>query len=293
MSFEGTFPALVTPFVDGRLDEPALRALIRHVLAGGVDGVVACGTTGEAPTLSRDEWARVVTVCVEGCGTRPVIAGTGTNDTRAVIEKTKLARELGAAGALVVSPYYNKPSPAGLVAHFEAVAGETGMPVILYNVPGRTGSNMSPDTVARLSQVPNIVGIKDAAGSVDQFSELLRRCEPGFKVLSGDDSLSLPLYALGGHGVISTVANVAPGPMARIYKAFCEGNIEEARQLHFRLLPLFRALFIETNPCPAKFACSLLGYGRNELRLPLVSITPASEAAVREAMAAAGILPEA
>jgi len=288
----GTFPALVTPFTDESMDLAALRGLIAHVLDGGVDGLLACGTTGEAPTLSMAEWEAVVATCVEDSRGKPVIAGTGTNDTFEVVEKTQRAAELGAAAALVVSPYYNKPSPAGLIAHFTRVADDGGLPVLLYNVPSRTGSNMAPDVVEFLSSHPRIVGIKDAAGSVDQFGELLRRCGPDFSIFSGDDSLALPLYALGGHGAISTVANVAPGPMARLYHAFLDGQIEEARALHFRLVPLFQALFCEVNPCPAKYALARLGFVRNELRLPLAPITSESEALVAEALAAAGISTE-
>lgn len=285
----GTFPALVTPFANGEVDLSALRFLIASVLDAGVDGIVACGTTGEAPTLTSTEWESVVATCVEESRGKPVIAGTGSNDTAAVVKKTRRATELGATAALVVTPYYNKPSPAGLVAHFTAVADGGELPLILYNVPSRTGSNMAPDVVEFLSSHPRIVGIKDAAGSVDQFGDLLRRCGPTFSVFSGDDALCLPLYALGGNGAISTVANVAPGPMARLYHAFQDGHVEEARELHFRLLPLFQALFCEVNPCPVKFALSCLGYVRNELRLPLAPITTESEDAVRGALAAAGI----
>jgi 4-hydroxy-tetrahydrodipicolinate synthase len=289
MMFTGTYPALVTPLREGKVDLTALRGLIAHVLDGGVDGLLACGTTGEAPTLRIAEWESVVSTCVAESRGKPVIAGTGTNDTLAVIEKTRRAAELGAAAALVVSPYYNKPSPAGLIAHFTRVADEGGLPIILYNVPSRTGSNMSPEVVEFLSNHPQIVGIKDAAGSVDQFGELLRRCGSNFSIFSGDDSLALPLYALGGHGAITTVGNVAPGPMARLYHSFCEGQVEEARKLHFQLVPLFQALFCEVNPCPVKFALHKMGFVRNELRLPLAPITPASEELVLEALVAAKI----
>jgi 4-hydroxy-tetrahydrodipicolinate synthase len=288
----GTFPALVAPFRHGALDLADLRRLIGHVLDGGVDGLLACGTTGEAPTLTMAEWESVVSTCVTESRGKPVIAGTGSNDTLAVVEKTQRARELGATAALVVSPYYNKPSPAGLIAHYTRVADEGGLPIILYNVPSRTGSNMSPEVVEFLSNHPQIVGIKDAAGSVDQFGELLRRCGPAFSVFSGDDSLALPLYALGGHGAITTVGNVAPGPMARLYHGYFEGQVEEARKIHFQLLPLFKALFCEVNPCPVKFALHRMGFVRNELRLPLAPITSASEELVLEALAAAQISAE-
>lgn len=287
--FEGTFPAIATPFCGGRIDLPALRRLAGHLVDSGVDGLVACGTTGEAPTLTEEEWTAVVTVCVEVCGELPVIAGCGTNNTSSSVLRTRLAGEVGAKGALVVSPYYNKPSQRGLLRHFETVAGETGMAIVLYNVPSRTGGNMLPETVAALSQVDNIIGIKDAAGSTDQFADILRLSVPGFKVLSGDDSLSLPLYALGGHGVISTTATAAPAQMAGIYNACRAGNFEEARRLHYLLVPLFKALFAEVNPCPLKYALSLLGYAENELRLPLVPVAPETEVQIRRALERAGL----
>ncbi len=292
MHLEGTFPALVTPFAHGSLDLSALKRQVDFVLDGGVDGLVACGTTGEAPTLTAEEWDTVVATVVAGARGKPVIAGTGANNTLAVIARTQRARELGASAALVVSPYYNKPSPAGLIAHFSKVADEGGLPVVLYNVPGRTGSNMGVDVVEFLSRHPLIVGIKDAAGSVDQFGELIRRCGPDFAVLSGDDSLCLPLYALGGKGVITTTGNVAPDAMSRIYWAFAAGEIVEAQALHYRLLPLFQALFCEVNPCPVKFALHRMGRMHNELRLPLTPITAPSEDKVVAALALAGISTE-
>jgi len=288
--FEGTFPAIATPFRGGVVDLGALRNLAIHLVESGVDGIVACGTTGEAPTLTEEEWCQVVSVCVEVCGALPVIAGCGTNSTAATVSRTSLAGELGAQGALVVSPYYNKPSQSGLIRHFEIVAGETGVPIVLYNVPSRTGGNMAPETVAALSRVKNIVGIKDAAGSTDQFADILRLAEPGFKVLSGDDSLSLPLYALGGHGVISTTATAAPVEMAGMFKAWCGGDVEEARRLHYLLVPLFKALFAEVNPCPLKHALSLLGWCEDELRLPLVPVAEETRSQMRAALLSVGLL---
>lgn len=286
----GTFPALATPFLGGRVDEDALRRLIRHLAGAGVDGVVACGTTGEAPTLLLDEWAQVVRVSVEECGRLPVIAGTGTNNTKATVERTQRARELGAAAALVVAPYYNKPTQRGLVAHFSAIAAEGGLPVILYNIPGRTGVNMTPETICALSRVPGIVGVKEAAGSMDQVGAILEGAAEGFVVLSGDDSLCLPMYALGGHGVISTTATVAPELMGRMYRAFRDGRPADAREAHFRLLPLFRALFAETNPAPLKYALFRMGFGANELRLPLVPVTEATERMLDKALAGCGLV---
>jgi 4-hydroxy-tetrahydrodipicolinate synthase len=286
----GTFPALATPFSGGTVDEPALRRLVRHVVDRGVEGVVACGTTGEAPTLTADEWALVVRVSVEESRGRPVIAGSGTNNTRASIERTRRARELGAAAALVVAPYYNKPTQRGLVAHFTAISAEGGLPVILYNIPGRTGVNMLPETICALSRVPGIVGVKEAAGSMDQVGAILAGAAAGFAVLSGDDSLCLPMYALGAHGVISTTATAAPELMGGMYRDFRDGKVAEARAAHYRLLPLFRALFAETNPAPLKYALSKMGLGANELRLPLVPVTEATERMLDQALESCGLV---
>lgn len=282
--FTGTFPAIPTPFSNGGVDEDACRRLVAWVVDNGVEGIVACGTTGEAPTLTPREWARVVEICVASAGGLPVIAGTGTNDTRAAVERTRQAAELGAAGALVVVPYYNKPTREGMKQHFRAVARDGGLPVILYNVPSRTGVNMTPDTVVSLSLEQGIVAVKEASGSLDQASAILAGAAPGFAVLSGDDSLSLPLYALGGHGAISTTAAVAPRQMSDMYRAFAAGDSETARRLHFDLFPLFGALFAETNPQPAKYALSRLGIAANELRLPMVPVAPATAALVDSAL---------
>ncbi|MBM4354291.1 MAG: 4-hydroxy-tetrahydrodipicolinate synthase [Deltaproteobacteria bacterium] len=287
--WSGTYPALSTPFAGDRLDEDALRRLVRYVVAGGVEGIVACGTTGEAPALTVREWSQVVAVCVDECRDVPVIAGTGTNNTQNTVARTKLARELGVAAALVVAPYYNKPTQRGLVAHFTRVAEEGKLPVILYNIPGRTGVNMTAETIAELSRVPGIVGVKEAAGSMDQVGAILEKAAEGFAVLSGDDSLCLPMYALGGHGVISTTATLAPALMGGMYRAFRDGRVAQARAAHYKLLPLFRALFAETNPAPLKYALSRLGLGANELRLPLVPVTEATERMVDEALAGCGL----
>jgi 4-hydroxy-tetrahydrodipicolinate synthase len=287
--FQGTFGAIATPFADGKLDEKALTRLIAYLLDGGVEGIVACGTTGESPTLDLQEWSRVVKLCVQESPARPVLAGTGSNNTKAVIERTKAARDLGAAGALVVTPYYNKPTQAGLIAHYEEVARRTRFPLVMYSVPSRTGVNLLPETVATLSRVEHIVGLKDAAGSVDQFGAILATAAPGFKLLSGDDSLSFPLYALGGHGVISTTAVAAPKLMSDLYREFSAGNLSLARAIHFRLLPLFKALFAETNPAPLKYALSRLGLAKNELRLPLVPVSEKTEQLIDQALAVCGL----
>jgi 4-hydroxy-tetrahydrodipicolinate synthase len=226
----------------------------------------------------------VVELTVEESAGRPVVAGTGTNSTSATVKRTLLARELGAAAALVVVPYYNKPTQAGLRQHFELIARDTGFPIILYNIPGRTGVNMTPETIAALSQTPNIVSVKEAAGSMDQVSAIVRKVPERFTVLSGDDSLSLPMYALGGKGVITTTGNVVPDRMSAIYRRFAEGEVAGARRLHYELMPLFKALFVETNPAPLKYALFRMGMMRNELRLPLVPVSVETEKAVDQAL---------
>lgn len=289
--FKGTFAAVPTPFCDGKVDEDALIALLRHVLNGGVDGVVVCATTGEAPTLEPAEWERVVEIAISVCQTggsqragTPVLAGTGGNNTRTVVARTVRAGELGCAGALVVAPYYNKPTRAGQLEHFRMVAREGGVPILLYNIPGRTGINMEPDTVIELSHEPGIVGIKEASGSLEQVSAILAGARQGFSVLSGDDSLALPMYAVGAQGVITTTGNVAPGLMSSMYRLFSQGKVDEARRVHFRLLPLFKALFMETNPAPLKFALSEMGLCRDEVRLPLVPVGKETRRRVAEAL---------
>lgn len=288
--FAGTYPAVPTPFRNGQLDEDACRRLVAWVVDNGVEGVVACGTTGESPTLGVEEWARVVEICLEGAGGLPVIAGTGTNNTAATVARTQRARELGAAAALVVVPYYNKPSQEGMKQHFRTVAAQGGLPVILYNVPSRTGVNLAPETVMELSREEGIVAVKEASGSLDQASAILSGVGPDFSVLSGDDSLCLPMYSLGGHGTISTTASVAPRQMSDMYRAFDDGHAGAARTLHFDLFPLFGALFAEANPQPAKYALYRLGIIANELRLPMVPVASETEGLVDRALARLGLL---
>jgi len=274
MLFRGTIPALPTPFCDGRLDLDSLRRVIDHVTAGGVDGLLACGTTGESPTLSASEWRAVVETTVAAAGVLPVLAGTGGNNTAATVERTRAAADLGAAGALVVVPYYNKPTQEGMQAHFERVAAATDLPLVLYNIPGRTGVNMEAATTAALSRIPNVVAVKEAGGCLEQASEIVAGVDgERFSVLSGDDALTLPLLAVGGRGVISTAANVAPAQMAAITTSWDAGRTEDALAAHIRLLPLFRQLFIETNPAPLKAALDLMGLCADELRPPLLPLS--------------------
>lgn len=280
MKLRGTFTALVTPFqADGSFDEPAFRALVERQLASGIDGLVPCGTTGETPTLTSEEYARVISITVELAGGRvPVIAGTGSNSTRKTIEATRLARELGADAALVVTPYYNKPGQDMLRAHYEAVVRDGGLPVVLYNVPGRTGVNMSADTTLALAQLPGVLGIKEACGDLAQVQSILAGLQPGsaFQVLSGDDNMALGMYAVGARGLISVASNVIPREVASLWNRFAAGDISAAARENLRLFPLFRALFVEPNPVPCKAAMALRGYMTNTVRMPLGPAQPAT-----------------
>jgi 4-hydroxy-tetrahydrodipicolinate synthase len=277
--FTGSYVALITPFRDGRVDEDALRALVEFQIGRGTNGIVPCGTTGEAATLSSDEWVLVVRTVVEQVGGRvPVVAGTGGNDTARTIARTCLARELGADGALVVAPYYNKPTQEGLYQHFSTVARQGRLPVILYNVPGRTGVNVLPETVVRLADEPNIVAVKEASGSLDQVSQIVLEAGSRLAVFSGDDALALPAVSIGAMGVVSVVANVAPEPVARMIASARGGDLATAARLHQELFPLARALFLESNPIPVKAAAAWLGLCADELRLPLTSLSDANRA---------------
>ncbi|MBL8074507.1 MAG: 4-hydroxy-tetrahydrodipicolinate synthase [Nitrospira sp.] len=268
--FTGSLVAIVTPFRKGKVDERALADLIEWQIASGTNGIVPCGTTGESATLSHDEHNRVIELTVEVVRRRvPVVAGTGSNSTDEAIALTKHAKQAGADGALLITPYYNKPTQEGLYRHYRAVAEAVDIPLVLYNIPGRTGVNMLPATIARLTTFRTIVGIKEGSGSVQQASDLVQMCGNCLTVLAGDDALTLPMMAVGGKGVITVTANIMPAEMASLVKAFSEGKIDEARRIHFKLSPLFAALFFETNPIPVKEALGLMGKIDPELRLPL------------------------
>ena len=289
--FSGSLVAIVTPFSKGKFDEKAMADLIEFHIANGTDGIVPCGTTGESATLTPDEHERVVAVTVEVVNKRiTVIAGTGSNSTDEAIIFTKHAKAVGADGALLITPYYNKPTQEGLFRHFEAVAKAVDLPQILYNIPGRTSINMLPTTTARLSQVPNIIGIKEGSGSLQQVSEIIHCSKKDFLILSGDDPLTLPMMALGGKGVITVTANVAPTDMAHMVSAALNGDYERARTLHFKLTPLFSALFLETNPIPVKAALAMMGKMSEEVRLPLTPLADEYRPKLREALKQAGIL---
>jgi len=292
LDMRGCGTALVTPFRrDGSLDEAALRRLVQFQLREGIDFLVPCGTTGETPTLEHDEYLRVIQIALEEVNGRvPVIAGVGGNNTKKVIENTRGVRALGVQGVLAVTPYYNKPTQEGLYQHFKAIAESTDLPVILYNVPSRTASNIEPATVARLSGIPNVIAIKEASGSITQQMEVLDAVEPGFRVLSGDDAYTFPLMALGGLGVISVVSNQTPGLMTKLTHLMLEGKIDEARQLHFQLLPLMQANFIETNPIPVKAGLALMGLIEEVYRLPLVPMRPENRAKLEKVMTTLGLV---
>ena len=272
--FSGSIVALVTPFKDsGEVDFDAYGRLVDWHIEQGTNGLAPCGCTGEAATLSHDEQKRCIRFVVERVAGRiPVIAGTGSNNTSEALVLTAYAKEAGADGALLIMPYYNKPTPSGQIAHFTTIARQVDIPIVLYNVPSRTGMNMLPQTVAELNKLPNIVAIKESAGSVDQVSQILDLCD--IVVLSGDDSLTLPMMAVGARGVISVAANVVPAKLAALCAEFDHGHVEAARTIHYELMPLFKALFLETNPMPVKAALARMGGIKNILRLPLTPMLP-------------------
>ncbi len=273
--FSGSIVEIVTPFRSGRVDERAFADLIEWQIAQGTNGIVPCGTTGESATLTHEEHHRVVKLTVEVVNRRvPVIAGTGSNSTDEAISLTRHAKEAGADGALLITPYYNKPTQEGLYRHYKAVAEAVDIPQVLYNIPGRTGVNMLPATVARLAVMKTIVGIKEGSGSVQQASDIAQACGDRLTVLAGDDALTLPMMAVGAKGVITVTANLMPKEMAQLVAAFLGGRIEEARRIHFALSPLFAALFVETNPIPVKEALGMMGKIDPELRLPLCAMNP-------------------
>ncbi len=289
--FTGSMVAIVTPFKDGRFDDTAYRDLLEFHIANGTHGIVPCGTTGESATLSHAEHERVVALTVDIVNRRvPVIAGTGSNATDEAIAFTRHAKQAGADGALLITPYYNKPTQNGLYRHYEAVARAVDLPLILYNIPGRTGVNMTPATVARIAALPTVAGIKEGGGSLGQVSEIMRHCGERFTLLSGDDALTLPMMALGAKGVITVTANVAPRAMADLVNAALAGNFADARAVHFTLAPLFEALFYETNPIPVKAALSMMNKIEPELRLPLTPLSSDNQERLRQVMQHTGLL---
>ncbi|MFZ3170121.1 MAG: 4-hydroxy-tetrahydrodipicolinate synthase [Candidatus Methanoperedens sp.] len=275
---KGVLPALITPFTkDNKVDKEGLRQNIGFLIENGVSGIVPCGTTGESATLSIEEHEKVIEIAIE-CSTVPVVAGTGSNNTTEALELTNSAKDAGADVALLITPYYNKPNDRGMLAHFKKIANEVDIPIILYNVPSRTGINLKPEVVAELAKESNIIGVKEASGNLDQVTRILELTQDeDFVVFSGDDGLTLPIMSIGGAGVISVVANVAPKLTVSMVEAFRDGNFEEARKLHIKLAPLIRAVFLETNPIPIKKAVELIGLPAGDLRLPLAPMSQDNE----------------
>jgi len=291
LKFTGTYTAIVTPFKDGKLDEAALEKLIKAQIKGGVDGVVPVGTTGESPTLDYEEHIQVIEASVEfAAGKIKVLAGTGGNSTSEAIYLTKAAEEAGADGSLQVAPYYNKPSQEGLFQHFHAIARATKLPIMLYSIPGRCSVEIAVDTVVRLAHdAVNIIGIKEAGGNADRVSQLRMALGPRFTIMSGDDSLTLPFMAVGAHGVVSVASNVIPKEVAHMVKAFQMGKVDVAQKLHHKYFPLFKDLFIETNPIPVKAALAMMAQIHEEYRLPLVPMSQRNRDTLRATMKMCGV----
>jgi 4-hydroxy-tetrahydrodipicolinate synthase len=290
--FRGAFVAIVTPFIDGQLDEQGLVDLIEFHIANGTHGIVPCGTTGESATMSHEEHHRVVELTVKTVNGRvPVVAGSGSNSTAEAIDLTRYAKEAGADGVLMVSPYYNKPSQEGLYQHYKAVAEAVDIPIILYNVPSRTSSNVLPATVARLAQIDNIAGIKEATADLNQISQVISLCPDDFAVMSGDDFTSIPTVLIGGTGVISVTSNVAPRDMADLMEAALAKDVARANQIHYKMFPLFQAMFYDTNPVPAKKSLELMGKIKSgKPRLPLYDISDDNLAKLKAALSAYGLI---
>ncbi len=289
--FKGSFPALITPFTDGKVDESAFKAFVEWQIAEGSDGLVPCGTTGESPTLSHEEHMQVTEWCLEVADGRvPVIAGTGSNSTREAIELTRHAKGAGAAAALVVTPYYNKPTQEGLFQHYKAIHDEGGLPIIIYNIPGRSVVDMSVETMARLAERPNIVGVKDATQDLARPIATRLAIGADFCQMSGEDGTAVPFLAAGGHGCISVTANIAPRQCSDMQKAWREGDMDKVRDLQDRLTPVHDAMFCETSPGPVKYAAHLMGKCAAETRLPICEIAEASKQKVRDALVGAGLL---
>ncbi|PKL91599.1 MAG: 4-hydroxy-tetrahydrodipicolinate synthase [Candidatus Goldiibacteriota bacterium HGW-Goldbacteria-1] len=288
--FRGSYVAIVTPFKNGKIDEKAFAKLIEMHAKAGTDGIVPCGTTGESPTLTVEEHEGLIALTVKLVNKRmKVMAGTGSNSTAEAIEYSQAAEKAGADGCLIVNPYYNKPTQAGLLQHFQAVAASVKIPIVVYNILGRTGVNVSTPVMAELAKIKNITGVKEASGDLSQMSEVINACGQDFDVLSGDDALTLPLLAVGGHGVISVVANIIPKDVKAMITAFNSGDIKKAQAMHRKMLPLVKAMFIETNPIPVKAAMAIMGLIDDEIRLPMTKPAPEAVIKLKKAMKDYGI----
>jgi len=296
---KGVYPALITPFrKNGEIDEEGFRRNIDFVIEGGVAGIVPCGCTGEAATLRFEEQKRLLNIAVDQADRNrrkvPVIGGSGSNNTQEALELTQYAKDSGAAGAMLITPYYNKPMPAGQILHYRTIAARAEMPIILYNVPGRTGTNMLPETIAELARDEFIIGIKEASGSMEQIEkiiELTRDSRKKFTVLSGDDNITLPVMAMGGKGVVSVLANIMPKEMCTMVKYYDEGNHDKAIEMYYQIAPIMKAMFIETNPIPVKAAANMMGIAAGSLRLPLTEMAPENQKKLKGLMDAYGVKP--
>lgn len=290
--FKGSITAIVTPFKNGKVDENKFRDLIEFQIKNGSSGIVPCGTTGESATLSFQEHDRVIEIAIEQVNKRiQVIAGTGSNSTKEAIMLTKHAAKAGADASLQVSPYYNRPTQKGLYEHFKAIADSVGIPLMLYNISSRTGVNIEPETIARLAHdCKNIVSVKEASGNLDQMSRIRQLCPDNFDLLSGDDSLTLPVLSIGGTGIVSVVSNIVPRDLANLVSEFQKGNLQKAQEIHFKLLPLIKAVFLETNPIPVKTAMALLGMCEPDLRLPMCAMNPDNQEKLKKALRDYGLL---
>ncbi|MGH7847536.1 MAG: 4-hydroxy-tetrahydrodipicolinate synthase [Candidatus Binatia bacterium] len=289
--FSGSMVAMVTPFKDGKVDWDRLEGLVEFHVENGTHGIVACGTTGESATLDPGEHIEVVKAVIKAARKRiPVLAGTGSNSTQEAVFLTQEAEKAGADGALLISPYYNRPTQEGIYRHYKKVAESAGIPLIVYNIPSRTGSKIEPETLARLAEIKNVAGVKEATGSVDQAIDVIRLSQGRMAVYSGEDSLTFSLMALGGKGVISTVANIAPRAMSDLTQACLRGEWERGRDIQFKLIPLIRSVFVETNPIPVKTALSLMGKCTSELRLPLTPMSEAGLKVLKRAMTDFGLI---
>lgn len=282
---EGVFTAIVTPFINDKVDYDKMKELIDFQIENGINGLVPCGTTGESATQSFDEHKEIITKFVEFVDGRvPVIAGTGSNNTAESLELTQFAKKAGVDGVLIITPYYNKPTQEGLVRHFSKIANSVDVPIVLYNVPSRTGINMLPETVVKLADIDNIVAVKEASGNLAQVCDIIRLSKNKIKILSGDDFLFFPMLLLGAHGVISTVSNIVPKDFTSLYKMVIEGKIDAARELQYKLIPLIHGMFLETNPIPVKTALKMMGKLNGEMRLPLCNLSEANQSKLREIM---------
>jgi len=288
----GSIVAIVTPFKDNKIDEEKLKSLVEYHVSNGTNGILPCGTTGESPTLNHEEHQRVIQICIDTAkGRIPILAGTGSNSTAEAVSLTQHAAKAGANAALIVTPYYNKPSQEGLYRHFKMVADSAGIPIILYNIAGRTARNIETPTMARLAQdCKNIIGVKEASGSLDQMQAVKAACPENFLLFSGDDALTLPILSIGGVGVISVAANIIPKDVLALIDAYNKGKTDEAQKIHYKMLPLIKALFLDTNPIPVKIAMGLMGLCSNELRLPLCPMSPESLSKLKNALKEYGLL---